>query len=501
MFVYEQSFQGKSHKQKNVLCQDRCGHCITPNGWIVAVVADGVSESPLSDIGATIAVDSCLEYFSEFKYSPYLDATGIQLIIRDSFNYALRRIKERENPDNFIPFARITTLHVLLYGEKIGLHWGQAGDGALIIRNPQGNWKRVSSPMKNDEDNNSPIVLQDGAAAWKFGSLDVNSLDSILLTTDGVADVIGTDPADRNMSSTVVDYLMSPLGFPQDSEAVDSYYQDLFSLKATETPGTDNTVNDALSRLSSITDDITVLLISDLQNADTSSVQRKTVINVPAETIISAPPQPDNRGCSDSGPGEASETVPPVKPVRRKRTERFADPIQPDMPETVDEAPDNPSPSKISNLIMIILCLIAFLLCVATVYYFITDFFIGNKQGKNIPAVTNPVETCVSNPETEQNEADPYEDINKSLENIRITFDGIKMRITIPTPNSMPDTIPTPDPTPDSPSVQESDPTESIVFPPALQITDLNYIPTDNAVRNSTENKRRYPYGKPGGLE
>ena len=266
MFVYNQSLQGKRHLQKGVPCQDKCGYCITPNNWIVGVAADGVSASPLSETGASIAVESCLQYFSDFKFSPYLDEDGILLILRDAFNYALRCIKDSDSPDSFVPFSKMTTLQAFIYHEKNGLYWGQAGDGALIIRNTKGNWKRLTHAMKNKEDDNSPITLQDKPEDWQFGSIRPEGLESILLTTDGVGDVIGDGTGNKEICDAVISFLMDPPLADLNEQTADLYYRRLFIDPNTETRKNE-AADTALFQLAAITDDITVLLIKDLADS------------------------------------------------------------------------------------------------------------------------------------------------------------------------------------------------------------------------------------------
>lgn len=286
MPAYGVSFQGKRHLQKGVPCQDCCGYTTTPNDWVVAVVADGVSASPNSEDGAAIAVDSCLDYFSELKYSPFFDADGIQLVLRDAFNYALRCIKESDKPGEYVPFSKMTTLQVLVFHKRIGLHWGQAGDGALIIRNAKGNWKRVTFAMKNKEDNDSPITLQDGPDAWQFGSLPVQGLDSFLLTTDGVADIIGDDNTDKKVRNAVIRFLMTPPSADLNKQETDMYYRSLF-LGAIDSARlyNDATAKTAAARLSSITDDITVLLVSGLSSPEDNAIHgaKNSLVNQQAE--------------------------------------------------------------------------------------------------------------------------------------------------------------------------------------------------------------------------
>lgn len=242
---------------------------MTPNGWVVAAVADGVSASPLAEEGARIAVQSCLEYFSEFRYSPFLSAEGIQDILCDAYNYALRRILESDAEGERIPYSKFTTLHLLLYGEKIGLHWGQAGDGAVFLMDRLGRWMRLNPPMKHEE-GDGPVTLQDGPDAWRFGSVDAaGELEAILMTTDGLAEALEEAPAETGVKGDMLGMLAETADGDRADEALEAL---LFGDDARITEA-----REAMDRLRSVTDDITVLLIRELKPSDQLSNAVKPV--------------------------------------------------------------------------------------------------------------------------------------------------------------------------------------------------------------------------------
>ena len=260
MLIFEKSFQGKRHIERGTPCQDFCGHVVTPNGWIVAAAADGVSASPMAEIGAKVAVESILDYFSDFRYSPFLTAERMQIVLRDAYNFALRRVKEREKEQGSIPYSLMTTLQAMICGSNIGLHWGQAGDGALIIRSCGGLWSTPAEQMKNPEDDSSPITLQDGPEFWQFGSISMGNVDSVLMVTDGVADAIGIGDESDKISDEAVCLLMNPSDGIADGIKTEKAYQELFFSKK-DNHFRNRDKEKALTRLRSIHDDITVLLL------------------------------------------------------------------------------------------------------------------------------------------------------------------------------------------------------------------------------------------------
>lgn len=224
------------------------------------MIADGVSASPLSEVGAEIAVQSCQEYFSDFRYSPFLTEERLRDILYDALNYALRRIQESDQGKERIPFAKYTTLHVLLYGEKIGLHWAQAGDGAIFLGDREGRWTRVGGGMKSEE--GVPVTLQDGPDAWRFGSLDAGQLDAVLMTTDGVAEALEGDTP-RETTNALLGLLAAPLDGKRGKDELDACYSDLFFGEGKASHKESSPV-EAAERLRAVTDDVTVLLIRGL---------------------------------------------------------------------------------------------------------------------------------------------------------------------------------------------------------------------------------------------
>ena len=58
MITYGYSLQGKSHIDRNTVCQDSSAAVKLKSGYYLGVVADGVGSAPHSDVGSGIAVES-----------------------------------------------------------------------------------------------------------------------------------------------------------------------------------------------------------------------------------------------------------------------------------------------------------------------------------------------------------------------------------------------------------------------------------------------------------
>ena len=222
-------------------------------------MADGVSASPLAEVGAQIAVKSCMEYFSEFRYSPFLSEEGMRDILCDAFNYALRRVLESDKEEEKIPYSKYTTLHLVIYGGRIGLHWGQVGDGAVLLLDRSGRWTRLGKSMKHEE-GDGPVTLQDGPDYWRFGSMDARKLEAILMTTDGLGEVL--ELAEPDVRGDMLRLLTCP---DAEGDAADAYYRELFFGDSRT-----NEARDAIQGIRSVTDDITLLTIRGLEHPVTT---------------------------------------------------------------------------------------------------------------------------------------------------------------------------------------------------------------------------------------
>ena len=66
MITYGYSLQGKSHIDRNTVCQDSSAAVKLKSGYYLGVVADGVGSAPHSDVGSGIAVESLQAYCEQY---------------------------------------------------------------------------------------------------------------------------------------------------------------------------------------------------------------------------------------------------------------------------------------------------------------------------------------------------------------------------------------------------------------------------------------------------
>lgn len=92
MITYGYSLQGKSHIDRNTVCQDSSAAVKLKSGYYLGVVADGVGSAPHSDVGSGIAVESLQAYCEQYVKKGMKDVE-LEDILRDGYEYAFRQVE------------------------------------------------------------------------------------------------------------------------------------------------------------------------------------------------------------------------------------------------------------------------------------------------------------------------------------------------------------------------------------------------------------------------
>ena len=203
------SLRGKSHTAHDMPMQDY--HClrVLPNGWLLAVVCDGVGSEEHADIGASIAAVSFADYTVKY-WGAFLDEGSILNLLKCAALYAAGKIcRESGNAGN--PVRQYsTTLHAAVYANGV-VYYFHSGDGGIIAMHDDGTYSLLTKPQKG-EDGESVVPLMAGPKAWQAGVAD-SGVQSILLCTDGVYDKIAGKilrKYDEGLDKAIVAFFISP---------------------------------------------------------------------------------------------------------------------------------------------------------------------------------------------------------------------------------------------------------------------------------------------------
>lgn len=184
MITYGYSLQGKSHIDRNTVCQDSSAAVKLKSGYYLGVVADGVGSAPHSDVGSGIAVESLQAYCEQYVKKGMKDVE-LEDILRDGYEYAFRQVEKFVTQQGGSIADYDTTLSSVLYdGTKVV--FGHAGDGGIIVRKKDGTITPITERQKG-ADGTSVRPLRAGNSSWDFGICN-DETASVLLVTDGMLD-------------------------------------------------------------------------------------------------------------------------------------------------------------------------------------------------------------------------------------------------------------------------------------------------------------------------
>lgn len=184
MITYGYSLQGKSHIDRNTVCQDSSAAVKLKSGYYLGVVADGVGSAPHSDVGSGIAVESLQAYCEQYVKKGMKDVE-LEYILRDGYEYAFRQVEKFVTQQGGSIADYDTTLSSVLYdGTKVV--FGHAGDGGIIVRKKDGTITPITERQKG-ADGTSVRPLRAGNSSWDFGICS-DETASVLLVTDGMLD-------------------------------------------------------------------------------------------------------------------------------------------------------------------------------------------------------------------------------------------------------------------------------------------------------------------------
>ena len=182
---YHFSLQGSSHKASGKACQDASNIVRLSNGWVVSVIADGLGSAQYSDIGSKTAVQSVIDYLSNYMVTDW-NVDELCKILKEAYDFANKSVLQVAQ-DNGIHIREYdTTLTAAIYnGNQI--IYAHVGDGGIVQLLDNGKYAQLTSVQKGDEFNCVQPLRNE--KAWVFGASDEN-VCAFAMFTDGIYDVV-----------------------------------------------------------------------------------------------------------------------------------------------------------------------------------------------------------------------------------------------------------------------------------------------------------------------
>jgi hypothetical protein len=213
------SLRGMGHQSFGKLRQDAVACKLTRDGkYIVAAIADGVSDAPLSHLGADVAVRQAIKATetelikmqgSILRHA--IDWASVEAYVRlKILEYAQRLEKQGSfsvngecNADAYANAIGTTAEVLVIWREKNatgGHDFTRAvlsGDGSGYVLDPQHGWTVLSTGKANDSELASNAIVPLPIKAEGYPMVQSGSIASgqaVIMVTDGIGDVgIGSD--------------------------------------------------------------------------------------------------------------------------------------------------------------------------------------------------------------------------------------------------------------------------------------------------------------------
>ena len=233
---YNFSLTGTSHIKEGKECQD--ANCVKrlKNGWIIAVIADGLGSSKHSAVASSSAVKSVLSTIS-FNIPNKWDENVLISLMNVAFSKANSEIEgiAKQNGETTIDYE--TTLTAVIYDGK-RVVYGHVGDGGIVILDKYGYYHVLTKRLKGEEWN-EVVPLSSGSQYWTFGSASAETRDdicSILMATDGILDADILPPILANTSQPVsIEYVCqfmdrnrTPLTTQEDFDVANKTFKEFY---------------------------------------------------------------------------------------------------------------------------------------------------------------------------------------------------------------------------------------------------------------------------------
>ena len=183
---YKMSIIGSAHQaKKDGVCQDASDVVVLKNGWVVAVIADGLGSAKKSEIGSTTAVKTVISFVSE-NHPDKWHEESLMSLLRTAYHKALKTIKalSEENQDELCDYD--TTLTAVVYNGT-NVVYGHTGDGGIIALSSYGDYSVLTEAQKGEAFNETS-PLRAGPENWFFG-VSKEDVCSLIMMTDGIFDI------------------------------------------------------------------------------------------------------------------------------------------------------------------------------------------------------------------------------------------------------------------------------------------------------------------------
>ena len=183
---YKMSIIGSSHlKKENGVCQDSSDVKMLENGWVVAVIADGLGSAKKSEVGSSLATKTIIDFVSQYIPNQW-DNDSLQALLKVAYHTALKAMQQVAEEEGSPLYDYDTTLTTAIYNGN-DVVYAHVGDGGIITITPYGDIKLLTEVQKG-EAYNETYPLRSGPDKWILGH-SKEQICAFTMMTDGIFDI------------------------------------------------------------------------------------------------------------------------------------------------------------------------------------------------------------------------------------------------------------------------------------------------------------------------
>lgn len=245
---------GVSHQKRGIVCQDYGAYkCFSE--VIIGAVADGAGSAKYSEEGATLAVQTALNYLEKnYQKSTWNSEKDAREIFSQTLGQAQRALYKNAEQKNY-QFDDLACTLLLFLATPDFLAAMQIGDGFIVVKPLENSYQLLFYPDKGEYTNETTFITSSTALNQMQVCLKQGKYPFICASTDGV----------ERLAIRLSDYTPYPGFF----EPFENYIKD-FQYRQEDPNYVKNFLSS--SRLNSRTDDDKTLLFCLYDYKDTSSI-------------------------------------------------------------------------------------------------------------------------------------------------------------------------------------------------------------------------------------
>jgi hypothetical protein len=176
--------QGLSHSKADLPCQDTVDWRHTASGELIAAVADGAGSARFSERGARLACEAAL-VFLENNLPKQLDPASSKILCEAVLAESRKAILQEAEDGNFLAREMACTLLILILGKNFAAA-AQIGDGAIILRNANGELFAFTTPPSAEYLNETTFLTADDALQNAQFAFQPGPITGAVMFTDGL---------------------------------------------------------------------------------------------------------------------------------------------------------------------------------------------------------------------------------------------------------------------------------------------------------------------------